>query len=181
VTVIETALQGVRIVEPRVFRDERGAFAESWRADRYREAGLETRFVQDNVSFSRAGVLRGLHYQHPSDQAKLVTALTGRILDIAVDVRRGSPTFGRWVGVELSGDSLRQLFIPEGFAHGFFALEDALVSYKCSRVYTPEHERSIRWDDPELAIEWPAEAPFLSPKDAAAPLLAELEPGSLPS
>jgi dTDP-4-dehydrorhamnose 3,5-epimerase len=173
--VIETRLPGVLILEPRVFRDERGHFAETWQRDRYREVGIDVDFVQDNASFSRHGVLRGLHYQNPTPQGKLVSVLRGEVFDVAVDLRVGSATFGEWVGVELSGENLRQMWIPEGFAHGFVVTADsALFSYKCTAPYAPEHERSLRWDDPDIGIEWPVRRPILSPKDAEAPLLREI-------
>jgi dTDP-4-dehydrorhamnose 3,5-epimerase len=180
VTVLETSLPGVLILEPRVFKDDRGVFAETWQAERYADAGLEAEFVQDNISLSVAGVLRGLHFQHPTGQGKLITAISGSIYDVAVDVRRESPTFGQWVGVELSGDTLHQLYVPVGFAHGFQALTDACVSYKCTRPYNPAHERSIRWDDEDLGIRWPGNAPLLSNKDRAAPRLGEIPAEMLP-
>jgi dTDP-4-dehydrorhamnose 3,5-epimerase len=173
--VIETRLAGVRIIEPKVFRDERGLFVESWNQDRYAALGVDLPFVQDNVSFSCQGVLRGLHYQQPTPQGKLITVLQGEVYDVAVDLRLGSPTFGEWVGIELPSESLRQLYVPVGFAHGFVVTsETALVSYKCTNPYTPEHEGSLRWDDPEVGIEWPVRAPILSSRDAAAPLLREI-------
>jgi len=173
--VIETRLPGVLILEPRSFRDDRGHFAETWQRERYREAGIEGDFVQDNLSFSRHGVLRGLHFQNPLPQGKLVSVLQGEVWDVAVDVRRDSPTFAQWVGVELSGSSLRQLWIPEGFAHGFVVTGDmALFSYKCTNPYSPEFERSLRWDDPYVGIDWPIPDPVLSEKDAQAPTLREL-------
>jgi dTDP-4-dehydrorhamnose 3,5-epimerase len=179
--VMETALPGVLIVEPRVFRDRRGAFVESWHQDRYRSIGIDVDYAQDNVSISRRGVLRGLHFQYPSSQAKLITALDGVIFDVAVDVRSGSPSFGTWVGVELSGESFRQLFVPEGFAHGFLVLsESACVLYKCSRFYSPSDERSLHWDDPDIGIEWPDPEPILSEKDRNAPRLREFASGLLP-
>jgi dTDP-4-dehydrorhamnose 3,5-epimerase len=171
--VIETRLPGVLILEPRVFRDARGHFAETWQRERYREHGIPAEFVQDNMSFSQHGVLRGLHYQNPQPQGKLVSVLQGAVWDVAVDLRRGSNTFGRWVGVELTGESLRQLWIPEGFAHGFVVTgESALFSYKCTAPYAPEYEHSLRWNDPDLGITWPVDDPVVSAKDAAAPLLA---------
>jgi dTDP-4-dehydrorhamnose 3,5-epimerase len=173
--VVETRLAGVLILEPRVFRDERGHFAETWHQQRYREAGIRVDFAQDNISFSRHGVLRGLHYQNPTAQGKLVSVLHGAVFDVAVDLRRGSPTFGQWAGTELSGENLRQLWIPEGFAHGFVVTgESAVFSYKCTNPYSPAHERSLRWDDPEIGIEWPIANPILSPKDAQAPLLGSV-------
>jgi dTDP-4-dehydrorhamnose 3,5-epimerase len=175
--ITQTRLPGVLVLEPRRFHDPRGSFAETWRRERYEEAGLPGRFEQDNVSISARGVVRGLHFQNPAPQGKLVTALSGAIFDVAVDLRRDSPTFGAWVGVELSGDDLRQLWIPEGFAHGFQALTDGtIVSYKCTAPYVPEAESSIRWDDPRIGIEWPLADSILSPKDAAAPLLADIPP-----
>ncbi|CAN5182479.1 dTDP-4-dehydrorhamnose 3,5-epimerase [soil metagenome] len=173
--VIETRLSGVLILEPRVFADERGFFAETWREDRYAGLGIGASFVQDNLSFSKRGVLRGLHYQQPTPQAKLITMLQGEIYDVAVDLRLGSPTFGEWVGVDLSAESIRQLYVPVGFAHGFVVTsETALVSYNCTNPYAPEHEGSLRLDDPEVGIDWPVRDPLLSAKDAAAPLLREI-------
>lgn len=178
--VSPTSLGGILLLEPRVFRDERGHFLETWSRDRYAEHGLPREFVQDNVSRSRRGVLRGLHFQNPSAQGKLVSVLEGAVWDVAVDLRVDSPTFKQWVGVELSSDSLRQLWIPQGFAHGFVVLSDeAVFSYKCTAAFSPDHERSLRWDDPELSIEWPMDDPLLSPKDATAPLLRELPPEHL--
>jgi dTDP-4-dehydrorhamnose 3,5-epimerase len=173
-TIVETQLPGVLIIEPRVFRDERGHFAETWRRERYHQAGIGADFVQDNVSYSRGGVLRGLHFQNPTPQGKLVTVLQGEVWDVAVDLRESSPTFRQWVGVGLSGENLRQLWIPEGFAHGFVVTgESAVFSYKCTRVYAPTHERSLRWDDPDIGIQWPVAEPVLSLKDAEAPLLRD--------
>jgi dTDP-4-dehydrorhamnose 3,5-epimerase len=175
--VIPTSLPGTLILEPRVFTDERGRFYESWQAERYRELGIDGRFVQDNVSFSTRGVLRGLHYQDPQPQGKLVSVLQGAVWDVAVDLRAGSPTYGAWFGVELSAENARQFWVPAGFAHGFQVVSDtALFHYKCTDYYAPQCERSLRWDDPDLAIEWPIAEPRLSPKDAAAPLLRESEP-----
>ena len=185
--LIATELPGVVVVEPAVFADDRGWFMESWSQARFdaalREAGLPVPrpFVQDNQSCSRAGVLRGLHYQlPPHPQGKLVRVVQGAAFDVAVDIRRGSPTFGRWVGVELSAGNRRQLWIPEGFAHGFLALEDdTQFLYKTTDVYARDCERSIRWDDPTIGIRWPLpaglKAPLVAPKDTAAPRLAEAE------
>ncbi len=171
--VEETPLPGVKLIHPAAFADERGFFMETWHRERYRQAGFPD-FVQDNLSFSRKGVLRGLHFQHPHPQGKLVQALAGEIFDVAVDIRQGSPTFGRWVGYRLSGENRLQLYIPEGFAHGFCVLsETALVAYKCSDLYHPEADQGLRWNDPHLAIEWPIRNPILSPKDAAAPFLSQ--------
>ncbi|BAU77088.1 dTDP-4-dehydrorhamnose 3,5-epimerase [Metapseudomonas furukawaii] len=165
-----TAIPDVIVLEPRVFGDERGFFFESFNARAFTEAtGLERDFVQDNHSRSQRGVLRGLHYQLQSAQGKLVRVVQGEVFDVAVDIRRSSPTFGRWVGVHLSAENKRQLWIPEGFAHGFLVLsESAECLYKTTDYYAPEHERCIRWNDPDLAIDWPLkDAPQLSAKDQA--------------
>jgi dTDP-4-dehydrorhamnose 3,5-epimerase len=181
VNVRSTALPGVLVIEPKVFSDERGRFLESFNAARYAEAGLSGAFVQDNVSHSRRGVLRGLHFQHPHDQGKLVSVAQGEVFDVAVDVRVGSPTFGQWVGEYLSGENGRQLYVPPGYAHGFFVTaDDTIFTYKCTDYYAPSAERSVRWDDPALAIAWPAREALLSPKDAAAPRLADVPRDHLP-
>jgi dTDP-4-dehydrorhamnose 3,5-epimerase len=174
IRVTPTDLDGVLIVEPDLFRDERGFFLETYRQDRYAEQGVDCAFVQDNHSQSRQGVLRGLHYQDLSaPQAKLVRCSRGAILDVAVDLRAGSPTFGRWVAVELSDENARQLFVPVGFGHGFLTLsETAEVQYKCSGYYAPAAEGAVRWDDPEIGIVWPVERPVVSAKDQAAQSLA---------
>jgi dTDP-4-dehydrorhamnose 3,5-epimerase len=183
--VVPTELPGVVILEPRVFRDDRGYFLETWSRDRYAAAGLPAEFVQDNLSYSTRGVLRGLHYQHPRAQGKLVGVLRGEVYDVAVDIRRGSPTFGRWVGVTLSAENGRQLYVPVGFAHGFVVMgEEALFVYKCTAPYDPGGEGSIVWDDPDLGIRWPlpaGAAPRLSPKDAAAPRLRDVPADRLPA
>jgi dTDP-4-dehydrorhamnose 3,5-epimerase len=174
VKVTPTELEGVLILEPRLFADDRGFFMETFHAERYRAAGVPTSFVQDNFSRSVRDTLRGLHFQEPHAQGKLVQALSGRVIDVIVDVRRGSPTFRRWIAVELTGEHPKQVWIPPGYAHGFCVIsESADFVYKCTTPYAPEAERSIRWDDPELAITWPVSAPRLSKKDAAAPRLAE--------
>ena len=176
--VIPTELPDVLVLEPRVFGDERGFFFESFNARAFAEAtGLTREFVQDNHSRSARGVLRGLHYQISQPQGKLVRVVAGEVFDVAVDLRRGSPTFGRWAGVHLSADNKRQLWVPEGFAHGFVVLsESAEFLYKTTDYYAPEHERCIRWDDPQLAIDWPLhEAPQLSAKDRNGVALAEAE------
>jgi len=168
--VVTTALPDVLILEPKVFGDERGFFFESFNARRFAEAtGLHPEFVQDNHSRSAKGVLRGLHYQVQQAQGKLVRVTAGEVFDVAVDLRRSSPTFGQWVGVHLSAENKRQLWVPEGFAHGFVVLSEfAEFLYKTTDYYAPEHERSIRWDDPTLAIDWPlTDAPQLSAKDQA--------------
>lgn len=175
------AIPDVRLLQPRLFRDARGSFAEVWSRERYAEAGVPTEFVQDNVSRSRRGVVRGLHFQHPRGQGKLISVLDGEVFDVAVDVRVGSETFGRWVGQHLSSETGEQLWIPAGFAHGFMVLSGwAVFSYKCTDYYAPDAERTVRWDDPELAIGWPAVDPVLSGKDRDAPRLAELPREHLP-
>jgi dTDP-4-dehydrorhamnose 3,5-epimerase len=180
--VIETRLPGVFIVEPRVFRDDRGYFLETWGASKYGAAGLPIEFAQDNLSCSAPGVLRGLHYQFPTAQGKLVSVVQGEVFDVAVDIRVGSATFGRWEGVTLSAENARQLYIPEGFAHGFLVTGKvpALFSYKCTRGYDPAGQCSILWDDPDLGIDWPVGGPLLSPKDAEAPRLRDVPESRLP-
>jgi dTDP-4-dehydrorhamnose 3,5-epimerase len=178
--VTPTALPEVLIIEPRVLADERGFFLEIHARHRLAEAGIDVEFVQDNLSHSRAGVLRGLHYQLGVGQAKLITLASGRILDVAVDIRRGSPTFGRWEAVELDARAHWMVYIPAGFAHGFFSLEESDIIYKCSDRYRPELERGIAWDDPTLAIDWPSRAPLLSPRDAQLPRLAAVGAEDLP-
>lgn len=175
--VEKTTLDGVVVIVPDVFTDERGTFMESFQEERYQEVlGAGTHFVQDNVSFSKKGVLRGLHYQAPPfGQGKLVQVLSGSVLDVAVDIRFGSPTFGKHVAVELSEENHKQLFIPEGFAHGFAVLSDgALFSYKCTNVYSKEHDRGIVWNDSTLGIEWGLDQPTVSVKDQGHPLLADI-------
>lgn len=181
--VTALGLEGVVLLELPVFRDDRGFFTETWHQRRFAEAGLDLTFVQDNHSRSRRGVLRGLHYQLRHPQGKLVRVVRGAVFDVAVDIRRGSPTFGRWVGAELSEDNGRQIYIPPGYAHGFLVLSDtADVTYKCTALYAPGDEYSVRWDDPAVAIAWPDAGcpPVLSAKDAAAPGLAEADPATLP-
>ncbi len=177
--VLPTTLAGVVLIEPQVFTDDRGWLIETFQRERYAAAGvsLGTDVVQDNLSWSRRGVLRGLHYQLARPQGKLVHVIRGEVFDVAVDVRRGSPTFGRWFGANLSSDNHRQLWIPPGYAHGFLALSDsAEVAYKLSAPYDAADARAIRWDDPELAITWPwAEPPTLSAADAIAPSLRDAE------
>jgi dTDP-4-dehydrorhamnose 3,5-epimerase len=171
--IVETALPGILVIEPRVFSDARGFFLETYQAERYAAAGIPA-FVQDNFSRSVRGTLRGLHFQEPKPQGKLVQVMRGTVYDVVVDVRRGSPTFGHWVGVELSGDTPKQIWIPVGFAHGFCVTSDwADFHYKCTAPYAPEAERSILWNDPALRIVWPVAEPLLSAKDAAAPRLAD--------
>jgi dTDP-4-dehydrorhamnose 3,5-epimerase len=175
-TVTSTALAGVLVIEPVVHRDPRGFFVETYHAPRYRAAGIDATFVQSNQSRSMRGTLRGLHWQegrHP--QAKLIRVVVGEVFDVAVDVRPGSSTFGRWVGVTLSADNFRQLYIPIGFAHGFCVLSDvAELAYQCSDIYDPASERGLMWNDPDLAIDWPITNPVLSPRDTAHPSLRTL-------
>ena len=183
-TRTETALPGVCILEPRVWVDERGHFFESYRADLLVSLGISHAFVQDNHSYSRRGVLRGLHYQLGRPQAKLVRVLAGEVFDVAVDIRRGSPTFGRWAGELLSAANRRMMFVPEGFAHGFYVLGDsAEVLYKASDVYAPAEERGIRWDSPELGIAWPLRGalPVVAPRDAGYPTLGAAPVSELPA
>jgi dTDP-4-dehydrorhamnose 3,5-epimerase len=176
VKVTATELPGVLLIEPRVHRDARGFFLETHHQQRYREHGIPGPFVQDNHSHSLHATLRGLHAQlGERPQGKLVRAVEGEMFDVAVDIRRGSPTFARWVGVTLSGDNFRQLYIPPGFAHGFCVLSNRVhVEYKCTDYYSPDHEMTVAWDDPEIGIAWPIAEPVLSPKDAGAPALRDL-------
>ncbi len=177
----ETSLPGVIIIEPDVFGDERGFFMETWHQIKYREAGLPAAFVQDNLSYSSRAVLRGLHFQYPNTQGKLVFVLQGEVFDVAVDIRPGSPTFGCWTGVTLSSANKNQLFIPEGFAHGFCVVsETALFAYKCTDIYNPKAEGGIIWNDPDIDISWPVNNPVLSDKDKYYPRLKEIPPEKLP-
>ena len=173
--VIKTALEGVVIIEPRIFKDARGYFFESFSQKEFSEKVMPIDFVQDNESMSSYGVMRGLHYQRmPYTQSKLVRCVKGTVLDVAVDIRKGSPTFGQHVAVELTEENHRQLFIPRGYAHGFAVLSDvAVFQYKCDNFYSKEHDRNIRFDDPELGVEWGIAEPILSEKDAAAPFLKD--------
>lgn len=179
--VTPTRIPEVLVVEPRRFGDARGYFYESFSAARYAGAGIAGPFVQDNVSWSERGVLRGLHIQHPHAQGKLVGVLQGEVFDVAVDARVGSPTFGEWVGERLSSENGRQLWVPPGFAHGFVVTSaHALFAYKCTDYYRPEAERSILWNDPDIGIAWPGGAVQLSEKDRGAPALADVDPELLP-
>jgi dTDP-4-dehydrorhamnose 3,5-epimerase len=179
--VTELPLAGLKLIEPQTFSDNRGHFFEAWSRRRFSDSGLPVHFVQDNVARSVHGTLRGLHLQHPHGQGKLVMALTGSVLDVAVDVRRGSPSFGRSLLLELSEDNRRQLYIPPGFAHGYYVQsESAHVLYKCTQPYHPESELGVRFDDPELDIAWPTRTPLLSPKDERLPRLAEIPRQRLP-
>lgn len=178
---IKTRLRGVLVVEPDVFEDERGFFLETWSQRRYAEIGIPEMFVQDNLSSSTRGVLRGLHLQHPHGQGKLVQVLDGEVFDVAVDVRVGSPTFGEWVGTTLTGKNKRQVWIPPGFAHGFCVVSDtALFAYKCTDFYRRETELGIIWNDPDIGIEWPIADPQLSAKDAEFPRLSAVPEDKLP-
>jgi dTDP-4-dehydrorhamnose 3,5-epimerase len=180
--VIATELPGVLVVEPRVFGDERGWFLETWRAERYQEHGIGPEFVQANCSQSTRGVLRGLHYQWPEPQGKLVWVTAGSVLDVAVDIRPDSDTFGQWTAVELDAESHRQLWIPEGFAHGFQVLsETATFNYLCTRPYRADYDAAIAWNDPDIGVAWPLAPSGVSDKDARAPLLAEIDRERLPS
>ena len=170
---VPTAIPGVLIIEPDVYRDPRGFFLETYHAEKYRAAGVEGPFVQDNHSRSVAGTLRGLHLQLRHPQGKLVRVIEGEIFDVAVDVRRGSPTFGRWVGVTLSAENFRQCYLPPGFAHGFAVMSPiAQVEYKCTDIYDPKSELGIAWNDPAIAIQWPVAQPFLSERDTRHPHLS---------
>ena len=180
--LIETDLPGCLIIEPKVFGDARGFFYESFNAEKYKNAGLDLRFVQTNVSRSAHGVLRGLHYQWPNPQGKLVSVLEGEVYDIAVDIRYGSPTFGRWTAAVLSAENKRHFWIPEGFAHGFAVLSDfATFCYQCTALYDATGDASVRWNDGDIAIDWPISAPSLSDKDAQAPFLREVARDRLPA
>lgn len=175
------SIPGLTLVAPRIFGDPRGFFLETYHAARYAEFGIQANFQQDNLSFSARGVLRGLHYQEPHAQAKLVSVVAGEVFDVAVDLRRGSPTFGQWAGVCLSGENRWQFFVPKGFAHGFCVVsETAFFSYKCDGYYAPAHERALHWADPDVGIEWPFAAPSLSGKDAAGTRLRDIPLEALP-
>lgn len=173
--VIQTAIPGVILFQPKVHGDARGFFMELFHAERYAAAGVPTNFVQDNLSRSAKGILRGLHFQNPKGQGKLVQVVAGTVFDVAVDVRNGSPHFGKWVGYELSAENRRQMWVPAGFAHGFCVLsESADFLYKCTELYAPQNEQSVLWNDPEIGITWPLQEPLLSKKDAAAPRLKDM-------
>ncbi len=173
--VLQTDLPGVVVIEPTVHRDDRGFFVETWHADRYAEHGVPAAFVQDNHSRSQRGILRGLHAQSPFWQGKLVRAIEGEIWDVAVDVRRGSPAYGKHVGVSLSAENFRQIYVPPGCLHGFCVLSEAAqVEYKCTELYHPEADFSVLWNDPELGVSWPIQEPALSAKDRDAPRLRDV-------
>jgi dTDP-4-dehydrorhamnose 3,5-epimerase len=179
--VKETKLQGLLVLEPKVFGDSRGFFLETYNKERYQAAGINPEFVQDNISLSKKGVLRGLHFQNPQPQGKLVQVLSGEILDVAVDIRIGSATFGRWHGEVLTGENCKQVYIPEGFAHGFCVIsQTALFSYKCTDFYSPSTEGGVLWSDPDIGIDWQVNEPILSPKDSAYPRLKDIPRQRLP-
>ena len=179
--VIETGLDGAVIIEPTIHGDARGYFQESWKASSYREHGLPAAFSQANISKSMKGVLRGLHYQYKQPQGKLVSVLSGRIFDVAVDIRLGSPTFAQWAGVELSADNHRQFYIPEGYAHGFLVLsESALFHYHCTTEYSAEYDAAVAWNDPVIGVNWPSEPETISEKDQHAPFLKDIPDDRLP-
>ena len=179
--VISTDLDGVLIIEPKVFGDKRGFFVETFSADRYCKAGIKETFVQDNVSSSSYGVLRGLHFQNPNGQGKLVQVLVGEVFDVAVDIRKGSPTFGKWVSVVLSADNHKQFYVPPNFAHGFCVLsKEAIFSYKCTDYYDQPSEGGIIYNDPDLAIDWPVSEPIISDKDKVYTKLSDIDSAKLP-
>jgi len=173
-------IAGLLIIEPKVFGDARGFFMETWNEQRYREAGLDLQFVQDNLSSSRRGALRGLHFQNPRAQGKLVWVIEGEVFDVAVDLRRSSPTFGRWHGLNLSGENRLQFYVPRGFAHGFAVLsETAVFAYKCTEFYSPKDELTLSWNDPDVGVKWPLSNPVLSEKDQKGVRLKDLPPDRL--
>lgn len=178
---VETRLPGVRVLEPKVFGDPRGYLYESFNEQKFRDVGIDVRFVQTNVSRSTRGVVRGLHYQWPAPQGKLVSVLEGEVYDVAVDIRHGSPNFGRWAAVMLSAENKRQLWIPEGFAHGFCVVSEvATFTYQCTALYDAKADAGLRWNDASIGIDWPVSDPLLSDKDAHAPLLADVGLDRLP-
>ena len=179
--VIETNLPGCLIIEPKVFGDARGFFMETWSRERYASHGIGPDFVQSNLSRSARGVLRGLHYQLPNPQGKLVSVQEGEVFDVAVDIRRGSPNFGQWTSVILSAENKRQFWVPEGFAHGFVATSEfALFSYLCTAPYDASADANVAWNDPDIGIDWPVDAPSLSAKDTTAPRLKDVAASRLP-
>jgi dTDP-4-dehydrorhamnose 3,5-epimerase len=179
--VIKTRLPGVLVLEPDVYSDERGYFLETWNSTRYEKAGIQGPFVQDNISFSRKGVLRGLHFQHPQSQGKLIQVLSGQVVDVAVDIRIGSPTFARWIREIVSDTNHKQLYIPPGFAHGYCVIsETAVFSYKCTDFYNSAFENGIIWNDPDLNIDWSVRKPILSIKDSNYARLKDIAPEKIP-
>ena len=176
-----TTIEGVWVITPKVFQDTRGYFMETFQQERLAAVGITCAFVQDNLSYTNRNTLRGLHFQNPHGQAKLVQAVQGEIFDVAVDIRIGSPTFGQWIGIRLSSTNHRQLFISEGMAHGFCVLShEARVAYKCSAYYAPDDEAGILWSDPDISIDWPVDNPKLSDKDQGYPRLRDIPPQKLP-
>jgi len=181
VKINQLAIPGVFVIEPKCFEDNRGYFMETYHQQKYQKAGIDQAFVQDNHSHSSQGVLRGLHYQLKNPQGKLIYAVTGTIFDVAVDIRKGSPTFGQWTGAELSAENKRQIYVPQGFAHGFVGWsESADIIYKCTDLYTPGDEYGVLWSDPEIGIDWPVEHPILSQKDLENHTLNQISEGHLP-
>jgi len=179
---IDTRIAGVCVIEPVVHGDARGYFFESFHAEKYKALGIDVHFVQSNVSRSARGVLRGLHYQWPNPQGKLVSVLDGEVYDVAVDIRRGSPTFGQWEAAMLTADNHRQLWIPEGFAHGFCVVSEAATfMYQCTALYDAEADAGVRWNDAAIGIDWPVAEPLLSAKDQQSPFLADVPPEKLPA
>ena len=179
--VLELEIAGPKIIEPDIYPDARGFFCETYHQQRYAEHGIPSQFVQDNLSSSKKGTLRGLHFQYPHAQAKLIQVIQGEVLDVIVDIRKTSPTFGKWTGITLSHENKRQLFVPQGFAHGYCVLsETAIFSYKCSDFYAPDCEKGILWSDPDINIDWPIDDPILSDKDQKYPCLKDVDSKSLP-
>ena len=179
--IIQTSIPDVLIVEPKIYTDRRGFFFENYSLERYRQAGIDTTFVQDNISSSEQGVLRGLHFQNPNPQGKLVYVLEGKVFDVAVDIRKGSPTYGKWTGHTLTDNNKYQLWIPPGFAHGFYVMsESALFCYKCTDYYNADADISIAWNDSVIGINWPTNQPILSNKDKDCPMLEEISDDLLP-
>ncbi len=179
--ISKTDLPDTLIIEPRIFPDDRGYFFETYHQERYSQYGVTDKFVQDNISFSIKDTLRGLHYQYPHSQAKLVQVLSGEVFDVAVDIRIGSPAFGQWTGARLSSENKKQFYIPKGFAHAFCVLSDsAIFSYKCDDFYFPECEKGILWSDPDIGIKWPIDNPILSDKDSNYPCLKDIPKEDLP-
>ena len=179
--ILTTKIDDVLIIEPDVFSDHRGFFMETYQKHRYWKSGITTDFVQDNLSFSVSGTLRGLHFQNPSAQAKLIHVIQGAVFDVAVDIRNGSPTFGQWVSTILSEENKRQFLVPQGFAHGFCVIsQTALFTYKCSDFYAPQYEHGILWNDPDIGIKWPVDNPVLSDKDKQFPRLKDIPDDQLP-
>ena len=180
--VYSTVLTGVLVIEPKVFKDERGFFLETFQKKRYEKLGIQETFVQDNLSYSKRNTIRGLHYQFPQSQGKLIYVLSGEVFDVVVDIRKNSPTFGKWYGEYLSGENKKQLWIPAGFAHGFCVTsEEVLFGYKCTDYYNPDTERSIKWNDADIGVNWPVNNGIISEKDNSAKLLKDISSDLLPA